>query len=225
MEDAMRRNNQIAQYLEELSIRKYVEAMRSAYRIEENNEIQENVQQMNIDAARIIDITVKLEGIKENNEKAGNILSSINSPSRWAHPIESLSALYGRMKWGYKRFVEGLEKRIQENRIAKKNPVKKKNTINKKKEQKNDENEKISYSSSDENQKEKSQSDSDKSTGSDKERSKEKIIRDHTKGELVLSVESLEDTNWDEWVSGSSFFSLDSEGINDQENWYQEGLR
>ncbi|KAA6370329.1 MAG: hypothetical protein EZS28_034144, partial [Streblomastix strix] len=41
----------------------------------------------------------------------------------------------------------------------------------------------------------------------------------------VLSVESLEDTNWDEWVSGSSFFSLDSEGINDQENWYQEGLR
>ncbi|KAA6379055.1 MAG: hypothetical protein EZS28_025420 [Streblomastix strix] len=81
MEDAMRRDNQIVQYLEELSIRKYVEAMRCEYRIEENNERQENVQQMNIDAARIIDITVKLEGIKERNEKAGNTLYSLNSPS------------------------------------------------------------------------------------------------------------------------------------------------
>ncbi|KAA6378811.1 MAG: hypothetical protein EZS28_025662 [Streblomastix strix] len=113
MEDIMRRDNQITQYLDELSIRMYVEQMRCEDRIEENKEGYANVQQMYIDAARIIDITVKLEGIKQCNEMQEK-LYQVLIPSRWSHPLESLSILCGRMKWGNFRLIEGLKKKIFE---------------------------------------------------------------------------------------------------------------
>ncbi|KAA6322600.1 MAG: hypothetical protein EZS28_054416, partial [Streblomastix strix] len=105
---------------------------------------------------------------------------------------------------------KGLEKRIQENRIKKEKREKKKEKKKKNKEKK-----------SNSQQNDQINCDSDKSLGNDKEI---KQKRENKKLEIIVSVESLEDTNWDEWISGKSLFSLDPEGINNQENWYQVGL-
>ncbi|KAA6390566.1 MAG: hypothetical protein EZS28_013906 [Streblomastix strix] len=224
MEIILDKNSQFAQNLEELSIKKYFEALIRVYGIDETADKSEIGTRYHIEAVRLIDIAVKLCCMTDDTKLGEKDNHELKTALRWETPIKSFVAQYGRMKYGYNRLVELIGKKIEE-KESKIGQKQNKTKNNKKQEMKSIKNTKVEQMSSDEDHIEESPLESDNLTVDKKEvDSKKKSIKDNNNGEVVMNVESLEETNWDEWVSGSSLFSLDMKQHDERKNWYKQGL-
>ncbi|KAA6359101.1 MAG: hypothetical protein EZS28_045372, partial [Streblomastix strix] len=107
-------------------------------------------------------------------------------------------------------FIQRLKKKIQEQQLLKDIPKKKWKKMKKEKQK--------------EEQKEKKSNENDKPKESEFENNNGKIPHDCSKEEVIMKVEQLNKTDWDEWIQGRSFFSFEQEG--DQfDYWFSQGLQ